>query len=50
MTALAVLGEDDDSGSVWEKVMWSLFGILNLRPEEYTGTHGFRVTLLKIRY
>lgn len=33
-----------------EKIMSSLFGMLNLRPEEYTGIHEFRITFIKRRY
>lgn len=30
-----------------QKIMSSVLGMLNLRPEEYTGIHGFGVTLKK---
>lgn len=33
-----------------EKIMSSFFGMLNLRPEWYASIHGFRVTLIKIKY
>lgn len=33
MTALALLGEMMTAGVCGEKVMWSFFGTLNLRPE-----------------
>lgn len=46
MPVLTTLGNDGDRGSVWEGDN-EFFGMLNLRPEEYTGIHGYTVTLIK---
>lgn len=49
MTALTALGKMVTE-KVWsEKIMSPILGKLNLRPEGYTGIHGIRIRVTKIR-
>lgn len=43
--SITARGENVTEEVCREKIMSSVFGMLNLRPEEYTGMHGLRITL-----